>query len=70
MIVEHVKRKKFKEWKCGGCEHLLGLAYPDGTLAIKYKELVAWVTGEYKTICRYCKVINTYTSTSKFEDFN
>ncbi len=61
MIVER-RDRKFKEWKCGGCDKLLGIIYAEGTLAIKYKELVAWVTGEYKTVCRYCKCINIYNS--------
>ncbi len=70
MIVEHVKRKSFKEWKCGGCGSLLGLIYPDGTLAVKYKELVCWILGETKIICRRCKVINTFNSKSNIEDLS
>lgn len=61
--VEHKTHKApFREWKCGSCDKLLGLIYKDGTLAVKYKDLVAWATGEYKTICRYCKSVNIYQS--------
>ena len=62
MIIEHGHNRKFKEWHCGGCKKLMGIIYADGTLAVKYKDLTAWVVGEYKTICRYCKCMNTYNS--------
>lgn len=68
-IVQHVKRKQvLRNWTCGGCDKLLGIIYQDGTLAIKYKDLVAWVTGHYKTICRNCKTINEYKTGNKIED--
>ncbi len=59
--------RKYKAWTCGGCNKLLGLIYSDGVLAVKYKDLTAWVTGTYKTVCRFCKMINIYRSNSKAE---
>jgi hypothetical protein len=53
---------KFRYWKCGGCGKLLGLIYSDGVLAVKYKDLTAWVTGTYKTVCRFCKLVNVFRS--------
>ena len=65
VIVEHVKKKQtLRNWTCGSCGTLLGIIYRDGTLAVKYKDLVAWVTGNYKTICRKCKVVNEYNTNS------
>jgi len=31
-------------------------------LAVKYKDLTAWVMGTYKTVCRFCKITNVYRS--------
>ena len=56
------KQQRFIPWKCGGCGKLLGLIYSDGELAVKYKDLTAWVRGTYKTVCRFCKMINVYRS--------
>lgn len=61
---------KYVTWRCGSCNHVLGLRYPNGTLAIKYKDLVAWVEGTYKTICRYCKTANEIETKSRsIEEF-
>lgn len=68
MIVEHGKTK-FKHWNCGGCGKLLGIIYPSGTLAVKYKDLVAWATGEYKTICRVCQTENIYKTANKLNEY-
>ena len=56
------KPQMFKAWKCGGCGKLLGLIYSDGELAVKYKDLTAWVMGTYRTVCRFCKITNVYRS--------
>lgn len=66
MIIEQQK-SKFKQWNCGSCRKLLGLIYNNGTLAIKYKDLLLWATGEVKTICRYCQVENVYKSDNKID---
>ena len=63
MQVEHRKKRALhREWRCGGCDKLLGIIYPTRTLAIKYKDLTAWVDGEVKVICTFCKSENTYIS--------
>jgi len=60
---------KFVPWRCGSCHHVLGLRYSNGTLAVKYKDLVAWVTGTYRTVCRYCKTTNEIETQSRLEEF-
>jgi len=61
MIVEHTTNRKFRRWTCGTCDKLLGLIYKNGTVSVKYKDLVLWVTGSIKTVCRSCQTENTYT---------
>lgn len=60
MIVEKRKLKKFKEWNCGGCNKLLGIIHTNGTVVVKYKDMMLWITGEVTTICRLCQTSNTY----------
>jgi len=63
MIIEHRKlNPKFRQWRCGGCDKLLGIIYPTRTLAIKHKDLVAYVDGKIKVICPFCKVENEFKS--------
>lgn len=59
---------RYTVWKCGTCDATLGLKYPNGVLAIKYKDLVAWVVGYYRTVCRRCKTVNSHESGVKIED--
>ncbi len=47
---------------CGTCKKLLAIRHGNGIITIKYKDLTAWVQGEYKTVCRYCGAINTFMS--------
>ncbi len=71
MVVEKRKgRPKYKAWECGTCTKLLGLIYPNGTLAVKHKDLVLWVVGQAKTVCRFCQTINTYRTTLSIEDIS
>jgi phage FluMu protein Com len=71
MEIEHKKRKiAYKEWRCGSCNKLLGIIYATKTLAIKYKDLTAWVDGEIKIICTFCKSENIYKSKSTIDDLN
>lgn len=72
LIVQHLKHKsKFRNWDCGGCGKLLGIIYHNGTLAIKYKDFVGWaLSGEFKTVCRYCKCENTYKHRNNIENLN
>lgn len=70
MIVEHRKLDKFRHWKCGGCNKLLGVIYPTRTLAIKYKDFVGYVDGEIKIICTFCKSENIYDSKMVLENLN
>jgi len=60
---------KYVPWRCGTCDRILGLRYVNGTLVVKYKDLVAWVTGNYRTVCRFCKTINEIETQSRIEDF-
>lgn len=62
MLVEPVKKRRFKEWRCGGCDKLLGIIYPTHTVAIKHKDLTAYVTGHVKVVCRFCKSDNEYST--------
>jgi hypothetical protein len=56
------KKSALKNWRCGACHKLLGIIYRNGILAIKHKDFVGWVlSGDFKTICRFCKCENTYT---------
>jgi hypothetical protein len=68
MIVEHTKNRKFRRWTCGSCDKLLGLIYLNGTVALKYKDFVAWVSGDIRTICRGCQTENTYRHEKNLED--
>lgn len=61
-IVKRTVKQKFTPWQCSSCGKILGLIYTGGVLAVRYKDLTAWVTGQYKTVCRYCKTINTFNS--------
>ena len=63
MEVEHRKIiKKYKEWRCGSCNKLLGIIHNNGVLAIKYKDFVGYVLkGDFKMICTFCKSENNYT---------
>jgi hypothetical protein len=71
MEIEHRKiRAKFREWRCGGCTKLLGLIYPNKTLTIKYKDLTAYVEGEIKLICTFCKSENIYKSNNTIDKLN
>lgn len=54
------KKKRFKDWRCGGCDKLLGIIYPTKTIAIKHKDLTLWVDGNVKLVCRYCKSENNF----------
>lgn len=69
MQVEH-KKHKHKEWRCGGCDKLLGIIFPTRTLAIKYKDFTGYVDGEIKVICTFCKSDNIYNSRSNIENLN
>ncbi len=69
MEVEHRKiMRKYKEWRCGSCNKLLGIIHNNGILAIKHKDFVGYsMGGDFKTICVFCKSDNNNTHKSIVE---
>lgn len=63
-----MRAAKYKRWECASCTKLLGIVHHNGTLCIKHKDLVCWVVGEAKVVCRFCGAMNEYKTIVKLED--
>lgn len=62
------KPEKFKRWLCASCGKLQGIIHHNGTLCVKHKDLVCWVVGECKIVCRFCGAMNEYKTIIKLDD--
>lgn len=61
-------KNKYKDWRCGTCDKLLGIVYHTGVLSIKHKEFYCWIEGHCKVICRFCGSSNTINTSTNIED--